>query len=172
MPPVPAPEEQPVVLPGPSTATVVPMQAMDLDEVLAIERASFATPWSRESFLAEMEGNRFARLWVSRFGAPPGQVTGYLAAWLIYEELRIQNVAVASSWRRRGIAGELLRHALEAGQAAGCREAVLEVRPLNQAALALYRRFGFQPAGSRAGYYTDTGEDALLLSRPLPGESG
>lgn len=159
---VPVPEEQPVV----------PMQATDLDEILAIEVASFTTPWSRASFLAELEGNRFARLWVSRHGGRAGPVTGYLAAWLIYEELRIQNVAVAPAWRRRGVAGELLRHALEAGRAAGCLEAILEVRPRNQAALALYRRSGFQPAGTRAGYYSDTGEDALLLSRTLTGECG
>lgn len=151
---------------------VVPMQAADLDEVMVIEWESFTTPWSRDAFLAEMEGNRFARFWVSRSAQPAGRVIGYLAAWIIYEELRIQNVAVASAWRRRGVAGDLLRHALQAGQDGGCLEAVLEVRPGNQAALALYRRFGFQPAGRRAGYYGDTGEDALLLSRSLVAEAG
>ena len=148
------------------------MQAADLDQVLVIEEESFTTPWSRDSFLAEMEGNRFARFWVSLSASPARQVTGYLAAWIIYEELRIQNVAVAPARRRQGIAGFLLRHALEAGRAAGCLEAVLEVRPGNRSALALYRRFAFEPAGRRTGYYTDTGEDALLLSRLLTDEFG
>jgi ribosomal-protein-alanine N-acetyltransferase len=148
------------------------MQLADLDEVLAIERASFATPWSRESFVSELEGNRFARLWVCRTAGSTGKVAGYLSAWLIYEELRIQNVAVAQPWRRQGIAAQLLRHALLAGQEGGCLEALLEVRPGNEAALGLYRRFGFEPAGHRSGYYSDTGEDALLLARPLTTRSG
>jgi ribosomal-protein-alanine N-acetyltransferase len=148
------------------------MEPADLDEVLEIERASFSTPWSRESFLGELEGNRFARLWVCRIPGTGGQVLGYLSAWLIYEELRIHNLAVAPSCRRRGIAAGLLQHALRMGRDSGCQEAVLEVRPENQAALALYRRFGFHPAGTRAGYYSDTGEDALLLSRSLADQSG
>ena len=41
----------------------------------------------------------------------------------------------------------------------------LEVRPSNGAAVALYRKHGFQEAGRRRDYYENPQEDALLLTR-------
>ena len=144
-----------------------PLTPADLDEVLAIERASFATPWSRGAFLYEMRQNPAARCWVAR-GAPPApSVLGYLCLWEIPPEIHITNVAVHPDWRRQGIAGGFLGAILEDARRRGITLVLLEVRPNNAEALALYERLGFQVVGRRKGYYFDTGEDALLMQANL-----
>jgi ribosomal-protein-alanine N-acetyltransferase len=97
-------------------------------------------------------------------GTPPPLV-GYICVWVVGDELHINNVAVAPGMRRRGIAGALLEAALDHGRARGVRCAFLEVRASNVAAQALYRRFGFEPAGTRKRYYTHPVEDAVLMKR-------
>src|SRR2546423_15318694 len=78
----------------------------DLDEVLAIERASFSMPWSRGAFLYEMQQNRVARCWVMR---EEGRVIGYPCLWEIADELHITNIAVHPAHRRHGGDRLLLR---------------------------------------------------------------
>jgi len=86
------------------------MRPEDLDEVLAIEQASFSMPWSRGAFLYEMQQNRVARCWVGR---EDGRVVGYLCLWEVADELHITNVAVHPAFRRRGIARTLLGGVLD-----------------------------------------------------------
>lgn len=143
------------------------MRPEDLDQVLAIERASFTMPWSRGAFLYEMQQNRVARCWVMR---ERGDVVAYLCVWEIADELHITNVAVRPDFRRRGIARELLGTAIADARARGFRVVALEVRPSNVEARALYRSLGFEVIGRRRGYYYDTGEDALLMEARLDGE--
>jgi [ribosomal protein S18]-alanine N-acetyltransferase len=148
------------------------MRPEDLDEVLAIERASFTMPWSRGAFLYEMQQNRVARCWVAR--DDDGHVAGYLCLWEVADEVHITNVAVRPSARRRGIARALLGSVLDNARARVFKVVVLEVRPSNQHALTLYESFGFRVVGRRHGYYYDTGEDALVMeidlsAQPMPG---
>ena len=144
-----------------------PLTPADLDEVLAIERISFPTPWSRGAFLYEMRQNPAARCWVAR-GAPPApSVLGYLCLWEISPEIHITNLAVHPDWRRQGIARALLTATLEDARRRGLTLALLEVRPNNAEALGLYEGLGFQIVGRRKGYYFDTGEDALLMRADL-----
>jgi ribosomal-protein-alanine N-acetyltransferase len=147
------------------------MTPADLPEVLAIERSAFPTPWSEAAFQAELTGNSFARLLVARLERG-GPVVGYVCFWVIFDELRILNVASAVPRRRLGVATALLQAALAAGREARVREATLEVRPSNSAARALYAKLGFAPAGRRRGYYADGGEDALVLALPLADAGG
>ena len=142
------------------------MRPEDLDQVVTIERASFSMPWSRGAFLYEMEQNQVARCWVMREGA---RVTGYLCLWEIAEEIHITNVAVHPDARRRGIGRALLRRVIEDARRRRLRLAVLEVRPSNDEALALYESFGFRVVGRRHAYYYDTGEDALVMEAAFPG---
>jgi ribosomal-protein-alanine N-acetyltransferase len=137
------------------------MRPEDLDEVLAIERASFTMPWSRGAFLYEMQQNRAARCWVTR--EDDAHVVGYLCLWEVADEVHITNVAVRPDARRQGIARGLLRAVLDDARARGFHVVVLEVRPSNHQALALYESFGFRAVGRRRGYYYDTGEDALVM---------
>ena len=74
------------------------------------------------------------------------------------------NVAVDNRLRREGIASTLLAHLFERADSAG-EQYTLEVRTSNAAAIALYEQFGFRPSGTRPRYYTDTGEDALIMWR-------
>ncbi len=143
---------------------VEPMRPEDLDEVLAIERASFSMPWSRGAFLYEIQQNRVARCRVMREG---DELVGYLCVWEIADEIHITNVAVHPTRRRQGIARTLLGRLLVEAQARDMRLVVLEVRPSNREAIALYESFGFRVTGRRRGYYYDTGEDALVMEAQL-----
>ena len=144
--------------------SVEPMRPEDLDEVLAIERASFSMPWSRGAFLYEMEQNRVARCWVMH---DDGRVVGYACLWEIGEETHVTNIAVHPDFRRRGIARALLGHILDEARRRAARLVGLEVRPSNHEALPLYESFGFRVVGRRKGYYYDTGEDALVMEATL-----
>src|SRR5262245_29315365 len=136
------------------------MHPSDLADALVIERASFTMPWSRGAFLYEIEQNQVARCWVGR---EAGRIVGYICLWEVADELHVTNVAVHPEVRRRGYARALLESVFARARAAGSRMVLLEVRPSNTEALALYESFGFRIVGRRRGYYYDTGEDALVM---------
>jgi ribosomal-protein-alanine N-acetyltransferase len=142
------------------------MHASDLPDVLVIERASFSMPWSRGAFLYEIEQNQVARCWVGR---AEGRIVGYICLWEVADELHVTNVAVHPDVRRRGIARALLESVFARARAANSRMVLLEVRPSNTEALALYESFGFRVVGRRRGYYYDTGEDALVMEASVAG---
>ena len=136
----------------------------DLPAVLAIERASFPTPWTEANFRHEIENNPLAWNLVARVDR---RVVGFACAYVVADELMINDLAVASWSRRRGAGRALLSQLIDGGRIRGCRRATLEVRPSNLAALGLYEGNGFTLVGRRRAYYTDSGEDALLLAREL-----
>ena len=136
------------------------MHPADLADVLVIERASFSMPWSRGAFLYEIEQNQVARCWVGR---EDGRIVGYICLWEVADELHVTNIAVHPDARRRGIARALLESVFALAGAVGSRMVLLEVRPSNREALALYESFGFRVVSRRRGYYYDTGEDALVM---------
>jgi ribosomal-protein-alanine N-acetyltransferase len=143
---------------------IEPMSVDDLDEVLAIERLSFQTPWSRGAFRYELTQNRVARCLVVREGRV---LSGYLCLWEIGREIHITNLAVDPVRRRRGLARLLLGSVLEDARSRTLDMVFLEVRPTNEEALKLYESLGFRVIGRRKGYYFDTGEDALVMEAPL-----
>jgi ribosomal-protein-alanine N-acetyltransferase len=147
-----------------SLLSIERMRPPDLDDVLSIERASFSMPWSRGAFLYEMEQNQVARCFVVRDG---GRVAGYVCLWEVADELHVTNIAVHPDRRRRGIARTLLGRVIDDARQRAIRLVVLEVRPSNAEALALYESFGFRVVGRRRGYYYDTGEDALVMEASL-----
>ena len=140
------------------------MRQADLGDVLVIERASFSMPWSRGAFLYEIEQNQVARCWVAR---DDGRIVGYICLWEVADELHITNIAVRQDVRRRGLGRALLGRTLEDARQRSLRLVVLEVRPSNTEARALYESFGFRVVGRRRGYYYDTGEDALVMEATL-----
>ena len=145
------------------------MRSADLEEVLAIERASFSMPWSRGAFLYELEQNRVARCYVVR---EDGRLIGYICLWEVADEVHITNVAVHPDLRRRGVGRSLLNAVLDDARQRKLRLVVLEVRPSNVEALGLYESFGFRVVGRRRGYYYDTGEDALVMEASLAAGQG
>jgi ribosomal-protein-alanine N-acetyltransferase len=146
---------------------IEPMRREDLPEVMAIEVACFALPWTEEMFKHELARGDLSEILIARLadaGKPP-PIAGYICVWVVGDDLHVNNVAVDPRWRRRGIAGALLGAALERGRTRGARRAFLEVRASNTAAQALYRRYGFEAAGIRQRYYDRPSEDAVIMKR-------
>jgi [ribosomal protein S18]-alanine N-acetyltransferase len=136
------------------------MTLADVDAVHAIELATFPVPWSRQSFVDEMERNACARYLVAE---EDGAVVGYAGAWMIFEEGHVTNVAVEASRRGRGIGRALMAALMQYAANLGVAYLTLEVRRSNLTARKLYESFGFVQLGVRRRYYEDNGEDALML---------
>ena len=136
------------------------MCAEDVDAILAVEEASFHTPWTRGDFEGELI-NPLAYYLV----AEDEVVIGYVGSWIIFDECHITNIAVAPETRRRGIGEKLLQTLIHDAEEKGVIATTLEVRPSNAPAIALYEKYGFAVEGVRKRYYADTGEDALIMWR-------
>lgn len=143
---------------------IEPMRREQLDEVVDIELHSARSPWPRQVFLDEQHRD-WAHLDVLS-ERPDGPVLAFVNYWLIADEAHVLNLATHPHARRRGHARRLLEHVLTAARARACHTVLLEVRPSNEAALALYRAEGFRPIGRRTAYYQD-GEDAIVMQLDL-----
>lgn len=135
------------------------MLPTDAAAVEKVERACFSMPWSRESFWEEAAQEAAYYL----LATADEEVVGYVGVWLLGDEGHITNVAVAPEMRRCGVGTALLLALMRIAYERGVRSMTLEVRPSNEAALALYRKFGFRSVGRRPHYYTDNDEDAEIL---------
>ncbi len=138
----------------------------DLDDILAIERESFTTPWTPAMFEAELGGNPFCRFLGAVLpggGERRADLLGYVCYWVVFDELRLMNVAVRPTNRRQGIARCLVQRALRDGHAHGTTRALLEVRASNDTARALYQTLGFHQYSRRRAYYMNPNEDAILM---------
>ena len=142
-----------------------PMTRQDLDEVLQIEGMSFPSPWSRTLFERELS-TPFSRSFVAQT-AQGKKLLGYLCLWLVDREAHILNLAVHPQYQKRGIGTLLLGHGIDYCQKDGVHLITLEVRRSNYKAISLYRNFHFQPQGIRRRYYTDSGEDAVVMGLAL-----
>ncbi len=140
------------------------MEEPHLEAVLAIEAASFPTPWSRQMFVDELSRD-FSDVLVAL--GPGGSVAGYAVCWNVAGEAHLLNIATAPEHRGRGVGRALLRACLRRAARAGSELMRLEVRAGNDVAIRLYSGEGFVFAGMRRRYYTDTGEDAVLMDRPI-----
>lgn len=138
-----------------------------LDEVLAIEQASFPTPWSRYAFTYELQENEFAHYIVALV---QGRVVGYAGMWIVLDEAHVTNVAVHPEFRRRRIGRRLMQELMRRAALLGARRMTLEVRTSNRAARRLYAALGFVERGRRRGYYTDTNEDAVVMWKDSLGD--
>lgn len=136
------------------------MTVDDLPQVIAIDQASFSLPWPERSFRFECE-NPVSRCWVAE---ADGQVAAMMVAWMIVDELHIATIATHPGFRRMGIGHKLLDHALCYAKEEGAVTSLLEVRESNQAARDMYRSFGYEEVGRRENYYSNNGEDALLMT--------
>lgn len=166
-----------------------PMDWDDLDQVAAIEREAFPTLWPPTNYRKEMR-NRIAehlvcvqdgayvtverkqgalrRLFRRNKPAPPPlrrrSVAGFLSVWHMAGEAHIVAVAVREEKRRLGLGELLLIGAVEMGIARGSQCVTLEARVSNEAAKALYLKYGFLETGLRKGYYSDNREDAVIMT--------
>ena len=147
---------------------ITPMKSHHLDQVEEIEKACFPDPWSRkiiEGTLAEPNTTCLAAQ------APDGAILGYIVFTAILDEGSLDNIAVRPDCRGRGVASSLLEAFHRYGKTHGLTTLFLEVRPSNQNALRLYRKFGYTVAGRRKNYYLAPREDALIMRLELTHET-
>lgn len=137
------------------------MTGDDVEEVHAIEVATFPTPWTLDSFHYEMRENEFAYYIVAE--GEEGNVLGFCGMWLVIDSAQITNVAVVDQARGQGIGERLMREAMRVAREQNINTMSLEVRVTNFVAQNLYRKLGFQDGGIRKGYYVDNQEDALVM---------
>jgi ribosomal-protein-alanine N-acetyltransferase len=142
------------------------MTLADIDAVMAIERASFAYPWSTRFFLQELQV-QCARSIVAE---TDNKLIGYVLFWLLADEVDIHNLAVHAPFRRCGIGHALLQKVVGQAKDRGSIRVTLEVRQSNTGAQRLYKSMGFLTTGIRIGYYSDDGEDALAMALDLSRE--
>lgn len=140
------------------------MRDGDLDEVLAIEGAIYSHPWTRGNFSDSLRAGYQCRTW--RAGR---ELVGYFILAVAAGEAHLLNLSVAAGLQRRGHGSALLGQVLQMARGRDATMVFLEVRPTNDAAKALYGRFGFRQVGLRRDYYPahQGREDALVLSLPL-----
>jgi [ribosomal protein S18]-alanine N-acetyltransferase len=132
----------------------------DIDDILGIEQASFAVPWSREAFYREIVENQFAYYLVIEDSF---QAIGYCGIWLVMDEAHVTNIAILPSYRGRKLGELLMKEAIKLAKRHGAATMTLEARVSNHVAQNLYKKLGFQAGGIRKNYYSDNGEDALVM---------
>ena len=144
------------------------MNRSDINPILEIEQHSFAWPWNRRTFMAEL-ANKHAYSFLAKCNdrADGQNVIGYILYRLVEKELHILKIAVKPDWRSRGVATWLLDQCFGLAFEKGASSAFLDVRPSNQSAIALYAKQGFRVLGKKPNYYADTREDALVLVKTL-----
>jgi [ribosomal protein S18]-alanine N-acetyltransferase len=154
--------------PGVAAIRIATAAPGDLDRIMAIERASFAAPWTTESIAEEI-----ARPWsifrVLRDG--DDHLCAYLNFWVVYDELHVLNIATSPENRRNGYARALMVQLLDEAHRNAVTKIVLEVRRTNHGAQGLYESLGFVHIGVRPKYYGDSGEDAIVYALELEANS-
>lgn len=173
---------------------IEPMVESDIEQVQAVERQSFSTPWSANTYRNELRNPSNSRYIVARASTTPppprneGQrkglfsgvlsalfgnqpeapspypIVGYGGLWLSIDEGHVTTIAVGKDYRGKGIGELLLNGLVDQGMAMNADILTLEVRITNVVAQQLYLKYGFRPFGTRPRYYTDNGEDALIMS--------
>lgn len=136
------------------------MRRRHLRKVLAIEGRVYPRPWSASLFLSELTQRATRSYLVARHR---GEVVGYCGMMFTGFEAHVTNIAVDPPWHGRKIGSRMLLALVTEAMARNCPRISLEVRVTNDAAQAMYEKFGFETTGMRRGYYIETNEDALIM---------
>jgi ribosomal-protein-alanine N-acetyltransferase len=151
---------------GDDLLALAPMAVADVDEVLALEQSVFPHPWSRANFVDSLASGYDA--WVLR--EQGGALAGYFLLMYAVDEAHLLDVALAAPRQRAGLGRYLLDRASARARQQGMESMLLEVRPSNLRALAVYRAYGFTEIGRRKGYYPaheGQREDAIVMRMGL-----
>ena len=136
------------------------MRFSDVEEVSTLEKEIFSNPWSKYSIMQNLFHSDVCFSFVAEVDK---KIAGYAFTWIVRDELHIGNIAVKKEMRRKKIAESLMKKIIEKGRIYGCSYAYLEVRKSNEAAISLYKKFGFVKNGVRKRYYPDNNEDAIIM---------
>ncbi len=139
------------------------IEEMTLDDVAAvqdIEHEIFLTPWPRNAYRRELLQNKMASYIVLR---DRDEIIGYAGLWKMPDEAHVTTVGVRRVYQGRGFGMALMLALIARAYNLNSRWMTLEVRASNYGAIALYEKLGFKVIGRRRGYYTDDGEDAVVM---------
>ena len=144
-----------------NSITIKKMTALNIDGLVKIENECFSKPWTYSGFENELK-NDSSHFYVALCG---GSEIGYMGFYTILDEGYVANIAVLPEYRRQGIAGSLIKNAIN-----HCREnklafLSLEVRKSNENAVRLYKRFGFEVVGERKNFYSSPVENAFIMTK-------
>lgn len=141
------------------------MSLADVEQVLNIELAVQAYPWTHGNFTDALSHG-----YLCYVDEEDGEIRGYAILMPTVDEAELLNIGVAAAWQRKGIGRAILDEMLAVACRKNMHRVFLEVRASNVAAMALYRRTGFAEIGVRRGYYRNGNgsEDAITMARDLP----
>ena len=137
------------------------MDRKDVGEVMRIERSIYPYPWTAGNFTDSLDFR-----YVCKVAELDGVMVGYAVLMPSVEEAHLLTIGIAAEYQRKGIGEELLGRVMAIAHDSGMHRVILEVRPSNTAALALYRKGGFRQIGLRRGYYpadNNGREDAIVM---------
>jgi ribosomal-protein-alanine N-acetyltransferase len=154
-----------VGFPSPEMVVFRRMTVEDIDTIVEIEKECFTVPWTKEAFYNELMYNQFAHYFVMLW---QGEIIGYGGLWTIVDEAHVTNIGLREAYRGRKLGQRLLRELIAFASLRGMKRMTLEVRVSNTVAQRLYEKFGFRVEGVRRGYYSDNGEDALIMWADIP----
>ena len=143
------------------TLDIRPLTYPDLPKVVALERRVFASPWSLSMFVLEL--SKPTGICLGAWAGP--ELRGYLVCSRYDQTWHLMNISVDPDQRRLGIARALMDAMIE--RAGEHSNYTLEVRVSNGGAIAMYEGYGFRSVGTRRHYYSDTGEDAIVMWRAV-----
>jgi len=139
------------------------MSKEDVDQVAGLEKICFSDPWSKETFMEELQ----LKLAIPLVVKLEEKVVGYTCLWHLDDQLEVANFAVSPDHRKKGVGEKLMKRILVEAKERGCKSIVLSVRESNQGAVNLYTKFGFVEVGRRKKYYRLPTEDALTMVKTL-----
>src|SRR5581483_9922314 len=139
---------------------IEPMRETDVPVVQAIEREIFSTPWPRNAYHRELASKNSAHYLVLR---REEEIVGYGGMWRMYDEAHVTTIGVRRDLHHQGLGRVVFAALVQAAYDLGAKWITLEVRTSNENAMRMYEGFGFKVIGRRRGYYTDNGEDAIVM---------
>jgi ribosomal-protein-alanine N-acetyltransferase len=151
------------------------MREADVATVQEIEREIFATPWPRNAYYRELASRASAHYVVLRqqgfVERPAGHtapdfdptIIGYGGMWRMYDEAHVTTIGVRRDVQHHGYGRIIFAGLVQAAYDMGAKWITLEVRTTNENAMHMYEGFSFKVIGRRKGYYTDNGEDAIVM---------
>lgn len=144
---------------------IIPMTEEHIEGVLAVEEACFPIPWTRADFRREVCENAMAHYRVALW---EGKIVGFGGLWHVVNEGQVTNIAVLEEYRGKHIGDAIVASLIELADELEMIGVTLEVRIGNAPAQKLYVKHGFKPEGIRKKYYSETGEDAVIMWKYFP----
>jgi [ribosomal protein S18]-alanine N-acetyltransferase len=148
--------------------TINPVDVIDIDAILSLDRLCFGGLWSIDSYRRELdnENSHFLAITVDRSLEPETQgIIGFGCFWAILDEAHITLLGVHPRYQGRGLGQLLLCALLDRAREIEMARATLEVRDSNRSAIHIYEKYGFQTVGRRKKYYQDNDEDGIIMWR-------